>query len=238
MSPTVVPTAQVYDTISFESALSLSGLSSGTLSSSDEAAIIDGVVKASDSDSITVSIVSVVSTELPSRRVLLSGGHITTLVTYSLNVTVGVTANLVDFATTDSSTVYNSLVSSIQTASGSGNLTTYIQQAAVVHGAAVVATAVVSVSTVSVLTVIVPPTMSPTSQPLAASKSMLSLGVIVGVAIGVFVVLIVSGFALKYYFCASGTVHVSTSVKILPEPVDPYLNEMNGVMQRKDAMNF
>jgi hypothetical protein len=123
-------------------------------------------------------------------------------VTYSINVTVVVTLNLVDFLG-DAGTLYTSLTTTLQTAVGDGTFTSYVQQAAVVFGSSAMTTVSAAVVSVSAAVVVNPPSFSPTVAPSKAGKegsTGLSVGAIVGIVLGVVALLMVLGIAVLWAY--------------------------------------
>ncbi len=191
--PTVAPTIQITPIVQFDTALSLGGLTSATLDDLGKQAIIDGAAQAMGIDGSNIAIKSVSFTRRRLQRSLLD-----LTATYTASVEFTVTVNAIDFASTDGTSVYNTLTTDLQESVTSGALTSYIQDAATSYGSTTLASATATGVTVSTAIINNPPTAAPTKGP--AKTNGFPVGGIIGIVIGGVVLI---GIIIALIFCCS-----------------------------------
>jgi hypothetical protein len=171
----LTPTYQVEELLDFTSTVYLTGMTSATLDTNAQKAILNSTAKAMgiDQDDLTITQTSIVSTAVASATFtngfIGSKGIDIKAVTYSLNVTVEVTVNMVDYSQ-DASTVYSTLTTSLKTSSSSGTLSQYVQQAATIFGSSSLSSVTASVVSTSAASVVNPPSFGPTVAPSSSTK--------------------------------------------------------------------
>ncbi len=195
-APTIAPSNQVSAILSFDTTMSLTGLTSNTLDVTAQTAIITAAanVMVIDEDNIAISDVTISS--LRQRRLAKIG----LVATYSASVTLTVEINTVDYFTTNATAVYTSLSSSLSSAQQNGNFATYIRTAATTLGASTLSAVSVSSLSVSAVSVINPPTYAPSGAPSTKSSNSTSLAIIIGAAAGGFALIVIL-IAMIYFCC-------------------------------------
>lgn len=202
--PTFAPTTATSPVLSFNSNLTLSGLSSTTLQSSDELSVRNATatsMKISMDYVQYASTVPISSSNTQAKAQMHSGNedvHVSTVIVKLIHLTgtssvIAITTTTISTGSQDPTTYYNSLTSSLTSAVQSGAFTKSLQSAATSYGASVVTSANCTGVQNSSPVVVTPSGGS-------SSNDGLSNGEIAGIVIGVLAFLILIAAAVYYFF--------------------------------------